>query len=124
MEHHLGIMEDHGKVFFEHLASIVRHVRRMKPSRNDPSTIHLSPHDERRVAVLASCDPRTVRAYLRGDPIRSTTAPRIAEALRSLGFSATRKGNPTILENAANNAGRSTRKAAAPMEQRAPREAQ
>lgn len=48
----------------------------------------LTPHDERRVAVAAGCDPRRVRAYLRGDPTRSTTAARIADALRSLGFQA------------------------------------
>lgn len=46
----------------------------------------MSPHDERRVAVVAGCDPRTVRAFLRGAETRSTTAARIAEALRSLGF--------------------------------------
>lgn len=46
----------------------------------------LNAHDVRRVAVAASVDPRTVRAYLRGDRTQSTTASRIAEALRSLGF--------------------------------------
>lgn len=48
----------------------------------------LNPHDERRVAVVAGCDPRRVRAYLRGDRTRSTTAARIAEALRMLGIHA------------------------------------
>lgn len=47
------------------------------------SDIHqrLNPHVERRVAVAAGCDPRTVRAYLHGKPQRSTTAARVAEAL-------------------------------------------
>lgn len=53
----------------------------------------LTPHDERRVAVRAGCDPRTVRAYLRnltlppGDRRQdSTVAARIADALRVEGF--------------------------------------
>ena len=48
----------------------------------------LSPHDERHVAVVAAVDPRTVRTYLQGRPTRSTTAARIAEALRALGLPA------------------------------------
>lgn len=48
----------------------------------------LSPHEERRIAVSAGCDPRTVRSYLRGAPTRSTTAARIADALRTLGIQA------------------------------------
>ncbi len=56
----------------------------------------LSPHDERRVAVAAGCDPRRVRAYLRGEPTRSTTAARVAEALRSLGFSAVPPTPPKV----------------------------
>jgi len=55
------------------------HIRAMSDAK-------LSPHDLRRVGVAAGCDPRTVRAYLRGDPTRSTTAARIGEALRALGF--------------------------------------
>ncbi len=46
----------------------------------------LTPHDERRVAVAAGCDPRTVRAYLEGRPMRSTTAARIRETLKDLGL--------------------------------------
>lgn len=42
----------------------------------------LTPHDLRRVAVLASVDPRSVAAYLAGRRQRSTTAARIAQALR------------------------------------------
>ena len=45
----------------------------------------LTPHDERRVAVAAGCDPRTVRTYLAGQPTRSTTAARIRAALHALG---------------------------------------
>lgn len=55
------------------------------------SDAKLTPHEERRVAVTAGCDPRTVRAYLEGRPMRSTTAARIAEALRTLNFSAPEK---------------------------------
>lgn len=51
-------------------------------------TSKLNPHDERRVAVVAGCDPRRVRAYLRGERTRSTTAARISEALRTLGIQA------------------------------------
>jgi DNA-binding LacI/PurR family transcriptional regulator len=46
----------------------------------------LNPHDERRVAVKAGCDPRTVRAYLAGKSVRSTVAARVSEALRDLGL--------------------------------------
>lgn len=56
---------------------------------DERTTSRLTAHDERRVAVAAGCDPRTVRAYLRGDPTRSTTAARIADALRELGFHVT-----------------------------------
>jgi hypothetical protein len=45
----------------------------------------LTPHEERVVAVRAGCDPRIVRKYLAGGVLRSTTAARIAEALRELG---------------------------------------
>ena len=56
----------------------------MKPS---PTPGRMSAHDERRAAVEASVDPRTIRAYL--DPERrarmaSTTRARIEEALRTL----------------------------------------
>lgn len=47
-------------------------------------TAKLTPHDERRVAVAAGCDPRTVRAYLEGRPMRSTTAARIREVMKDL----------------------------------------
>jgi hypothetical protein len=44
----------------------------------------LTPHEERAVGVRAGTDPRTVRRYLRGEPMRSTTSARIADALREL----------------------------------------
>lgn len=49
-----------------------------------PTALKLTPHDERRVAVVAGCDPRTVRAFLEGRPQRSTIAARVSEALRTL----------------------------------------
>lgn len=48
----------------------------------------LDPHNERRVSVEAGCDPRTVRGYLAGKPVHSTTANRIKDALRVLGLDA------------------------------------
>jgi hypothetical protein len=58
----------------------MRHPRGMSEAK-------LTPHDERRVAVAAGCDPRTVRAYLNGRPTRSTTAARIRDALKLLDLS-------------------------------------
>lgn len=46
----------------------------------------LTPHDERRVAVAAGCDPRTVRSVLAGAKAHSTTTARVLEAMRSLGL--------------------------------------
>src|SRR5690242_8077407 len=51
-----------------------------------PAAPALTPHDERRVAVLAGVDPRTVRARMRGRRQRSTVAARIDGALRELGL--------------------------------------
>ena len=48
----------------------------------------LSPHDLRRVAVVAGCDPRSVLAFLSGAKGRSTTSARIREALKGCGFDA------------------------------------
>lgn len=45
----------------------------------------LSAHEERRVAVEAGVDPRTVRAFLLGRKQSSTTAGRIRETLLKLG---------------------------------------
>lgn len=47
----------------------------------------LTAHDERRIAVAACVDPRTVRQYLRGNA-KSTTSVRIEAALRELGLEA------------------------------------
>jgi hypothetical protein len=44
----------------------------------------LTPHEERRIAVIALVDPRTVRAYLSGRRVRPTCASRIDGALKRL----------------------------------------
>lgn len=49
-------------------------------------TLPLPPHDVRRVAVQAHCDPRTVERYLRGARQCSTTQARVGEALRACGL--------------------------------------
>ena len=46
----------------------------------------LDPFAIRRVAVAAVCDPRTVRDFLSGKPVRSTSRTRIETALRRLGL--------------------------------------
>jgi hypothetical protein len=61
---------------------------------------HLTPHDERRVAVQAGCDPRTVRAYLAGRSVRSTVASRVRGALEALGMPG-RGSSPPSAEGAA-----------------------
>jgi DNA-binding LacI/PurR family transcriptional regulator len=48
-------------------------------------TLPLSPHERRAVAVFAGCTPDTVRAYLEGRSVASTTGPRIEAALKKLG---------------------------------------
>lgn len=48
----------------------------------------LSPHEIRRVAVLAACDPRSVVRVLQNAPVRSTTVARVHAALRDLGHGA------------------------------------
>jgi DNA-binding LacI/PurR family transcriptional regulator len=50
------------------------------------NALQLTPHQEREVAVLAGCDPRTVRAYVDGKPQRSTIAARVEQALAKLGY--------------------------------------
>jgi len=50
------------------------------------SDVRLSPHDERRVAVVAAVDPRTVRSYLAGRSQHSTVVARVESALRELGL--------------------------------------
>lgn len=62
----------------------------------DAHTPRLSAHDERRAAVAAGCDPRTIRAYMnpeRRAKMRSTTAGRIGETLRALGLIEQGKGS-------------------------------
>ena len=41
-----------------------------------------------RVAGEAGCDPRTVRRYERGDPVKSMVGDRIKAALKKLGIKA------------------------------------
>ncbi len=48
-------------------------------------TDHLSQHEQRRVCVEAPCDPRTLRKYLRGLPVRPMATVAIERALRRLG---------------------------------------
>jgi len=51
----------------------------------------MTPHDERRVSVIAGVDPRTVRAYLvpeKRAKMTSTTNARVAKALKACGFGA------------------------------------
>lgn len=58
-----------------------------------PGTRHLDGHQERAVAVAAGCDPRTVRSYLDGRRVYSTTAARIAAALRKAGHAQLVRGH-------------------------------
>lgn len=51
-----------------------------------PDARKLNPHDERRVAVAAGCDPRSVRAYLAERFQTSTLAARVSAALAQLGL--------------------------------------
>ena len=46
----------------------------------------LTAHEERRVAVVAQVDPRTVRSYLAGKSGRPTMVARIKAALVELGL--------------------------------------
>ena len=45
-----------------------------------------SPHDIVRVAAASATDIRTVKAWITGRPMRSTTRARVEGALRALGF--------------------------------------
>lgn len=48
--------------------------------------MQLTPHQLREVAVKTTCDPKTVRSFLAGRPVRSTTRARLELALRDIGF--------------------------------------
>lgn len=73
----------------------------MRARKVDYTTPPLTPHDERRAAVAAGCDPRTIRAFF--DPVRrprmrSTVAARIGDTLRALGLgpaTSTASGTPS-----------------------------
>ena len=56
------------------------------PAASLSAPTSLSPHDCRRIAVAASCDPHCVAQYVKGAPLRSTTIDRIERALRNLKF--------------------------------------
>jgi DNA-binding LacI/PurR family transcriptional regulator len=49
-------------------------------------TLPLDPHERMAVAVSAGCNPATVRAYLEGRSVTSTTSIRVAKALKKLGY--------------------------------------
>ena len=50
-----------------------------------PSTAPIPPAEIRKIAVVASCDPRTVRAYLDGRRVLESIARGISAALRKIG---------------------------------------
>jgi len=52
--------------------------------KTSKAAVVLHPHELRRVAVMAECDPRTVRRFLRGAPIRYMVEQRIRRALAAL----------------------------------------
>jgi hypothetical protein len=73
------------------------HARRILVGMDAGKVYPLSAHDERRAAVAAGCDPRTIRAW--SDPsrrtrMRSTTRGRIGEVLRELGLDTARTASP------------------------------
>ena len=51
---------------------------------SDLTPAPLSPHDERRLSVVAAVHPKTVRRAYRGEMIRSTCEARIRDAAREL----------------------------------------
>jgi len=58
----------------------------MSTTQSTPPTARLlTPTDERRIAVEAGCDPRTVRRYLAGESTVSTVSDRIRRSLDALG---------------------------------------
>lgn len=62
-----------------------------KPSPN--SVPALSQHELRRVAVVASVDPRTVVKYLHGSSMASTLIARIEAALSECGYASKLRTN-------------------------------
>jgi hypothetical protein len=66
------------------------HGARMAASTG-PTSHGLTPHELRRVAVEAGCDPRSVRRYLDGEPGVSTLSDRIRRTLDTLGYRHTRR---------------------------------
>jgi hypothetical protein len=66
-------------------AARATHGARMAAS-TAPTRHGLTPHELRRVAVEAGCDPRSVRRYLDGEPVVSTLSDRIRRTLATLGY--------------------------------------
>lgn len=62
-----------------------------------------TPHEVRETAVKAGVDDRTVAAYIAGRPMRSTSAARVASALRALGYDDTRSPAPSAPSTASGN---------------------
>jgi hypothetical protein len=48
--------------------------------------VALTPHEERRLAVVAGVDPRTARRWWKGQSVTSTCAARLEEAAVELGL--------------------------------------
>ena len=48
--------------------------------------LRLDPHEIRKLAVSACVDPRTLKAFLVGRPIRSTVRARIVQAMAEAGL--------------------------------------
>ena len=58
----------------------------MRPISTKPPNTRLPAHLERALAVAADADPRTIRRFLAGQPVRGLSSERIARALRKLGI--------------------------------------
>jgi len=59
------------------------------PARLEPAPpVKATAHDVVRIAARAVCAPNTVKAYLRGEPGRSTTRAKIEQALHKCGLGA------------------------------------
>lgn len=58
----------------------------MNGTRKGGFKVTLGAHDIRRISVAAYCSPKTVRRFLQGCDLMSTTHARIAAAMRELGF--------------------------------------
>jgi hypothetical protein len=67
--------------------AVWKHEHIMSPSNTETQTVPSPPltaHLARQVAVLATCDPRSVIRVVRGQPTRAAVRARVVEALRQL----------------------------------------